>query len=672
MGGGPSTEDVSPSTTSKQTSQKRNPSDGNERVPNARAQGGVEPAPVPIDVKRGRGIARLVERPYPGRLLDPQHQPHPYPGSDEWQYPANEMVAQCGFSDAVPSPSNRLDDWKTLKRVTIELKEIVEELEKPIKQMEKEGFWQMELFKNCKEPEQRIMNKLNEIHEAMFLGVSSNFLRNAHEFKSHFSEFLNALGEKNPTFSVKWYRAIQKVIGNLIDMTDDFPGQEPQPSISKHVSDEVPLKHKTTVAEAISKLKPLSVQLVKLMEESKNSSDLLNKNRKELKRKEIGEEIQKVKTIFQSAQDTLVTIDEIVVPLSESTLGSHQKSTVGAIYGRVLGATGSSKQILYVLNQRTLKNFEKYYEAMASDVEKLSELVNSFNEEEWKPLEKEPTGNNAIDLCAELKGDEEGQGAVVGTILEHSDVEEIVKVTRTLELGQPVEAETPHPLIKASTSTDSKDSSLSRQDPQDLLSFQNVLAEFCNKSIDVCKAHSKELKFVEQDGMKAAAIRHFIKIELDILNFQMRTALKTLGDDGETGLENPFFTTIPFGLSEKIIENHRENMRRMLSKIQNEMADVERCYKKKTTIKPTLDPRLHHLAFCVLSMYNSNRELMEAIGAEEVLIKSFAFGTLGWMFRLLLAMDTNEILPESSRIYFEECIKKTKKWFDSIVLAKNL
>lgn len=235
----------------------------------------------------------------------------------------------------------------------------------------------------------------------------------------------------------------------------------------------------------------------------------------------------------------------------------------------------------------------------------------------------------------------------------------------TIDLNALMDKKTFYHSPRPSSSTDSKDFSFQNSDP---LVFQQILSKFCEETIHESKTYFKNLNFSKTDGSHAITLRHFLKIESDILNFQMRTASIALNSDGEMNVDKEFFPIISFGLDKNIIMRHQENMKEMLKKIQEELGILEKRFKKKTSIKPLMDENLNRLAFYILSMYNSNEELKAAGEIKEVLNKSYAFSTLTWMFRLLFSMETQETLPETRRTNFEECIDSTKNRFDMMNL----
>ena len=104
------------------------------------------------------------------------------------------------------------------------------------------------------------------------------------------------------------------------------------------------------------------------------------------------------------------------------------------------------------------------------------------------------------------------------------------------------------------------------QNPSQL---QEVLEEFCKDVIQFSKQQFKTLKLSNTDGSKAYALSRFLKIESDILNFQMKLALESLKSP-DSELEKPIFGQIISEVShsnQKIIEAHLDSMKRGIEKM---------------------------------------------------------------------------------------------------------
>ncbi|EFP08378.1 hypothetical protein CRE_16182 [Caenorhabditis remanei] len=137
---------------------------------------------------------------------------------------------------------------------------------------------------------------------------------------------------------------------------------------------------------------------------------------------------------------------------------------------------------------------------------------------------------------------------------------------------------------------------------QNLSNLQKALEKFCNDVIQFSKQQFKTLKLPNTDGSKAYTLSHFLKIESDILNFQMKTALESL-KSFDSELEKPIFGQITSEMShdnQKIIEAHLESMKRAKKEI----------ILLKSSSTSTAANVISELAFWVLSFQNSNEELL--------------------------------------------------------------
>ncbi|CAL2035535.1 unnamed protein product [Caenorhabditis brenneri] len=380
-------------------------------------------------------------------------------------------------------------------------------------------------------------------------------------------------------------------------------------------------------------------------------------------------------TQIQEKLKTLLCVSERLQNFSDATL----EETAKKYLENVSKIKSLSDKLVLTLSRKEAANSVDCYKAIVEGTDFLQKKLDEFleallelnvdhKERVHTKTDKTPCeyrqeslgnykafGNNALDLCEARKEEWKNNKNIV------EFKEDRVKLLETVDLNALMEKKTFYHSPRPSSSTDSKDFSFQNSDP---LVFQQILSRFCEETIKIGKTYFKNLKFDSNDGSRAMILRHFMKIESDILNFQMRTAAIALNCDDVKDFENEFFPIIPSELNEKTIIRHQENMKGMMEKIREELGILEKRFKKKTTIKPLMDENLNRLAFYILSMYNSNQELKLAGEIKEVLNKSYAFSTLTWMFRLLFSMETQETLPETSRTNFEECIESTKNRFD--------
>ncbi|EGT36719.1 hypothetical protein CAEBREN_05108 [Caenorhabditis brenneri] len=474
------------------------------------------------------------------------------PSVEQTEPASGEQKASTSGS-TISSPL--MHEFDILKETIQELKDILENMEEPMRQLKNEGFWQVQLFTTCEF--YSIQSKPELLH--LHFNVSFGFQEPATKVQEKLNTLL-CVSERLQNFSDPFLEeTAKKYLDNVF------------------------------------KIKSLSDKLVLT-----------------LSRKEAARSVDCYKVIVEGTGWLQQKLDEFLEALLELNVDHKGPEQVNT----------KTDETPCVYRQQSLGNYK-------------------------------PFGNNAFDLCESLEWKKNKN------IVKFE--EDRVKPLETVDLNALMEKKTFYHSPRPSSSTDSKDFSFQNSDP---LVFQQILSKFCEDTIKIGKTYFKNLKFDSNDGSRAMALRHFMKVESDILNFQMRTAAVALNCDDVKDFENEFFPIIPFELNEKTIIRHQENMKEMMEKIRVELGILEKRFKKKTTIKPLMDENLNRLAFYILSMYNSNQELKVAGEIKEVLNKSYAFSTLTWMFRLLFSMETQETLPETSRTNFEECIESTKNRFD--------
>ncbi|KAF1763467.1 hypothetical protein GCK72_011733 [Caenorhabditis remanei] len=222
-------------------------------------------------------------------------------------------------------------------------------------------------------------------------------------------------------------------------------------------------------------------------------------------------------------------------------------------------------------------------------------------------------------------------------------------------------------IAPTTTSTPAVYTSFISQNPSQL---QEVLEEFCKDVIQFSKQQFKTLKLSNTDGSKAYALSRFLKIESDILNFQMKLALESLKSP-DSELEKPIFGQIISEVShsnQKIIEAHLDSMKR----------GIEKMTLLKSIGTSTASNFIPELAFWVLSFQNINEKLL-SMGIEPIVGEddnSFDHQKADEILRLLFGIrmyqSKNETIPscpyEISRLLknidqlrvidYNECIEK--------------
>ncbi|EFP08345.1 hypothetical protein CRE_16185 [Caenorhabditis remanei] len=195
--------------------------------------------------------------------------------------------------------------------------------------------------------------------------------------------------------------------------------------------------------------------------------------------------------------------------------------------------------------------------------------------------------------------------------------------------------------------------------PQNLFNPQEVLEKFCNDVIQFSKQQFKSLKLSNTDGSKAYVLSHFLKIESDILNFQMRTALESLNSP-DSELKKPIFDQITSEISrgnQKVIKPHLESMKRA----KEEMNLLKSIGSSVSTAANVIT----ELAFWVLSFQNSNEKLL-SMGIEPILGEKYQSNgeTIpNCSYETSMLMENIETLRVIDyKKYIEEEMKKKKQW----------
>ncbi|PIC23207.1 hypothetical protein B9Z55_016984 [Caenorhabditis nigoni] len=107
----------------------------------------------------------------------------------------------------------------------------------------------------------------------------------------------------------------------------------------------------------------------------------------------------------------------------------------------------------------------------------------------------------------------------------------------------------------------------------DLIKFQNTLDKFCNDVISHCKRRFPTLKLSESDGSLAFLLSHYLRIEWDVLSFQMRTAMRKLNKYDPVLEKSSFLqTTIPLVQNKSSVNKYSQEVSNIQDHIEGELS----------------------------------------------------------------------------------------------------